>query len=58
MIIEAQFSIVAEQPRQMEERSRTASEGGTANRKRALRDLEFVGDHRTHHDLGVVTSTE
>ena len=58
MIIESQLSNVAEQPRQTEERSRPAVDVSTANRKRALRELEFVGERRSHHVLGVVTSTE
>ena len=58
MFIETQFSSVAEQPRTTEERCRPAIEERTADRKRALRELEFVGEHRSHHSLGVVTSTE
>ena len=58
MIIEAQFSNVAEQSRETEERCRPASEEISADRKHALRELEFVGERRSRHGLGVVTSIE
>ena len=58
MIIEAQFSSVAEQARETERRCRPADEVPTVDRKRALRVLEFVGERRSHHGVGVVTSTK
>ena len=58
MIIEAQFSMIIEQSRLPEERCRPADEVMSADRKRALRELEFVGECRSHHGLGVVTSTK
>ena len=58
MFIETQFSSIAEQSLQTEERYRPAIEVRIANRKRALRELEFVGERRSHHGLGVVTSAK
>ena len=56
MIIEAQFSSVAEQTRETEESGCPAKKRTSADRKRALRELEFVGERCSHHGLGVVTS--
>ena len=58
MIIEAQFSRVGELARETEESCRPTIEVTIADRKRALRELEFVGERRSHHDLGVVTSAK
>ena len=58
MIVEVQFSNVAEQAKDAEARSRPASEVPMSNRKRALRELEFVGEPRSPHGRGVVTSKQ
>ena len=58
MTIETQLSNVAEQAMETEEMCRPASEVIAAARKRALRKLEFVGECRSDHGVGVVTSTK
>ena len=58
MTIEMQFSNIAEQTKATEERCRPANEVTTADRKRALRELEFFGERDSHHGLGVVTSAK
>ena len=56
MIVEVQFSNVAEQVKAAEESSCPASGVPMSNRKHALRELEFVGECCSHHGFGVVTS--
>ena len=58
MIIAAQFSSIAEQAKETEEKCRPAKEVPMLNRKRVLRELEFVGERCSHHGLGVVTSAK